>query len=459
MRSLKYLLTAALMLGLSAGAYAELQNVEIGGQLTIRGNYLDGDGASMVPNVSWVEQRTRLNIKADFTDEVTTFFEFDHYNAWGEDFRSDYVTGLDFRGNGDVALYQAYIEASEMWGVPLRARIGRQEIALGSQWLVGVNDANAFPTGLSFDAIRLTYGSEADMFTLDAIWAKLNERAGDIFDDDTDMYAIYGSYLGLEDIALDAYWIWVRDDNPGQLPFAGINNVLDVDIHTIGLRGAGTVGAFDFEAEAAYQWGEIDRPRVNLFRTQNFDYGEWALNLELGYTFDMQMNPRVHAGFAYFGGSDPANSNRRWGLFGLRGGDTDLSFNRLFSNKEYSKFLDNWDRDLTNVLIYNLGLSIMPTESLELALVGSYFQVDDELITRRWFRQQRAGDSLGYEVGINADYHYTEDLVFRAGYAHFFARSGMFDNNAVVNNGLTRVFADTTGDNYNYLFFETEISF
>src|SRR5690554_6780808 len=113
MRSLKFLLTTAMVLGLSAGAHAELQNVEVGGQLTIRGNYLDGEGpGSMIPDAAWVEQRTRLNIKADFTDEVSAFIEFDHYNPWGDDFRSDYVTGSDFRGNGDVALYQAYIEAN-----------------------------------------------------------------------------------------------------------------------------------------------------------------------------------------------------------------------------------------------------------------------------------------------------------------------------------------------------------
>ncbi len=458
MRSIKYLLTAAaIVVGMSLAAHAELQNVEVGGSLRIRGNYFDGKANAIINNSAWVEQRTRLNVKADFTDEVTAFIEFDHYHNWGEDFRSDYVTGLDFRGTGDVALYQAYIEANDMWGVPLRARIGRQELAFGSQFMIGVNDTASGFAGLSFDAIRLTY--DTDMFSVDAVWAKLAEDFGDIFDDDTDMYAIYGSYKGLEDIVIDAYWIWVRDDNPGTLPVAGINNVLDVDVHTIGLRGAGTIGAFDFEAEAAYQWGEIDRPRINFFRKGDFDYGEWALNLELGYTFDMVANPRVFAGFAYLGGSDPANSQRRnFGRFGLRGGSVDLSFNRLFSNWEYTEFFANTDE--TNMLIYRLGLSAMPTESLEVSLVGAYFQVDDEAVLRRGiFRETRAGDSLGYEVGLYADYNYTEDLVFRVGYAHFFGRSGMFENNAVIANGLARVFADSRSDDWNYLFFETEISF
>ena len=71
----------------------------------------------------------------------------------------------------------------------------------------------------------------------------------------------------------------------------------------LGLRGAGTIGAFDFEAEAAYQFGEadIDGP---LFNDLNVDFEEWGLNLELGYTFDMTWQPRVYAGFAYLGGGD-----------------------------------------------------------------------------------------------------------------------------------------------------------
>jgi hypothetical protein len=136
---------AALLCGISGGAYAELQNVEVGGGIRIRGNWYDFDDS--LAEVAFVEQRTRLNFKADFTDNVSTFIEVDNYGNWGTDFRSDYFTGLDGAGGGDVALYQAYIDVKEMWGTPLNLRVGRQEVALGSQWLLGVNDASSLFTG------------------------------------------------------------------------------------------------------------------------------------------------------------------------------------------------------------------------------------------------------------------------------------------------------------------------
>ena len=71
MRTFKLAVIMALMVGLSFGAYAELQNVLVNGSIRIRGNYLDYDELTVPANVvpgrvvlgdeaAWVEQRTRL---------------------------------------------------------------------------------------------------------------------------------------------------------------------------------------------------------------------------------------------------------------------------------------------------------------------------------------------------------------------------------------------------------------
>ena len=200
MRSLQTMLIAAIIVGLGSSAYAELQNVQVGGSIRIRGNVFELD---TLGDVSFVEQRTTIDVTADFTDEVSAFIELDSYDIWGEDFRSNYVTGVDFRAasGDDVELYQAYIEAREMWGTALRARIGRQEMSLGSEWLVGVNNASSIYQGLSFDGIRLTYAT--DVFSVDGFWTKLAERFGDFGDNDVDFYGLYVSYTGFEDIVID----------------------------------------------------------------------------------------------------------------------------------------------------------------------------------------------------------------------------------------------------------------
>ena len=424
MRSMAMFVIAGLVAAISTVAMAELQNVEVGGSIRIRGSYYDFD-KNPVGDVSFIEQRTRLNVKADFTDNVTAFIELDSYDIWGEDFRSqNYALGFDTRAASidDVEVYQAYIEAREMWGTPLVLRVGRQELSFGSEWLVGVNDASSVFTGLSFDAAKLSY--ETDMFSATAFVAKLAENFGNFADDDLDFYGLYLSYTGLEDIVLDAYWMYVRDDSAILL--------VDSDLHTVGLRGSGALGAFDFEAEAAYQFGRI--------KARGFDWDAFGVNLEAGYTFDISWQPRIYLGFAY--------------LEGASGGD--LAFNRLFSNWEYSEFLEN--TELSNAFVYRAGVSAMPTETIELALMGAYFVADKVDSGGWWFWRWEDSDKVGLELGLYADYHYTEDLVFRAGYAHFFGGKGIRDGANIGLNGFD-VFSGGKSDNYHYLFIETELSF
>ena len=80
-------LCLAMLVAIAGGpAWAELQNVELSGNLRIRGSFYNYDS---LPNQSFVEQRTRLGVKADFTNDITAFVEFDSWNAWGDNFRSN----------------------------------------------------------------------------------------------------------------------------------------------------------------------------------------------------------------------------------------------------------------------------------------------------------------------------------------------------------------------------------
>ena len=457
----KVLVAVALIVGLSGIAAAELQNVSIGGSIRIRGNYFNMDYARVRGgffydggfNVvtfgkhAFIEQRTRLNVKADFTQDVSAFFEFDYYNWWGDDFRSNYLTGADYRaGLNSVDLYQAYIQAENMWGTPLAMRVGRQELAFGSQFLVGVNDASHSFTGLSFDALRLTYAT--DLVSIDAVAAKLAENYADFMDDDVDFYAVYGSYLGIDDVTLDAYWMFVRDDAGYTERFVDVNKV---NLHTIGLRGAGVIGGFDFDLEAAYQFGNVYGVRNPWFRVfrpyADVDIDEFAVNAEVGYTFDMTMQPRVFARFAYLGGGKPNRSC--WN------NDYTMPFNRLFSNIKYSEFLDNYtlfQSGMTNVFFYGVGVEALVTEALEMKLVGSYYHADQYPHPRR-----RASKGLGWEVGLYADYHYSDDLVIRAGYAHFFGKRGL-ETARIGAHGFL-LWGGDRNDDYDYVFVETEINF
>ncbi len=439
---------AVLLVAAASLAYADLQNVEVGGSIRIRGNYYNFDSLG---DMSWIEQRTRLNVKADFTSEVSAFIEFDYYSGWGDDFRSNYLSGADARSgvDDDVHLYQAYIEARNLWGSPLSARVGRQELSFGTEWLVGVNNAAAVFTGLSFDALRLTYST--DLFSLDAVAAKLAESYGDFGEDDTDFYALYFSYTGIENLTLDAYWMYLRDEAPA----LGADVYLPaekLDLHTLGLRAAGIIGGFDFDVEAAYQVGDVDGLPSACpygFGEADVDYDVFAVNAEIGYTFETAWAPRPFARFAYFGGGDTDY---------LKGfsNDRDLPFNRLFSNWEYTEFFANTDE--SNLLYYAVGIGAAPTEAVSLSLVCAYFEVDETVPSVGWWLGKADSHrEVGLEVGLYADYQYSEDLVVRAGYAHFFGQEGL-EKNLFIFNGLDAWGGDED-DAYDYVFVEMELAF
>ncbi len=502
MRSIMTFATVAALVGLASASYAELQNVEVGGQIRIRANYYDLD-ESLSQESSWVEQRTRLSVKADFTDEVSMFIELDEWGIWGDSLRTNYITGLDGDNAAadEVSLYQAYIQADQMWGTPLRLRVGRQELSFGSEWLVGTNDTSSFFTGLSFDAIRLDYIT--DEFSVTGVVSHLADKASGIggtgndglLDDDVVMTALYASYTGLEDITIDAYYLGVYDDdqagvgvtpqtafaalegrrqwgvaNPG---FLALNNTFDriaeeTTIHTIGLRGAGTYGAFDFEAEVAYQFGEVEvhNPFVLAFwdigNTSDKEYDNLAANVSVGYTFDVSWTPRIGLGFAYFGGAEEEEQTHSLPFGGIFDWQEELGFNRLFSNWEYSEFLEN--TDLSNAMIFTGSLSANPTEAIALNLYAAYF-LSNETPEYGWGWElfHETDDKLGFEVGLYGEYSYTEDLIFRSGIAGFWSGEGVKADhrpgNALNGNGLFPTgFADDDQTMF-YVFLETELKF
>ena len=65
---------------------------------------------------------------------------------------------------------------------------------------------------------------------------------------------------------------------------------------------------------------------------------------------------------------------------------------------------------------------------------------------------------LGIETELTATYHYSEDLVFEAGWAHLFVDDGATDGTYVLFNGLG-FSGGTSDDDADYLYLETRIQF
>ncbi|MBI4557842.1 MAG: alginate export family protein [Candidatus Hydrogenedentes bacterium] len=519
---------AAALTVLASSAYAELQNMVVGGEVRIEGNYVTNwanapgplriripagflparsigevvsgapafNGLGAVSPFSWdnksnslkfVEQRTRLHVRADFTDDVSAFIEFDSYDWWGEDFRSNYVTGADARAvsGNDVEVYQAYIEANQMWGYPLRLRIGRQELSFGSEWLVGPKEFGPFFSGRSFDGVRLTYAQEP--ITVDVFASKLAENSPIEEDGDIDFYGVYASCTAVENITFDAYWLYVRDsrslnDTNFVWPIEWVEDIIGVDdydptnLHTVGLRGAGTWGALDFNAEAAYQFGDADQIGFNfkpfLYGDDDADFSAWAATVDVGYTFEMAWQPRVHAGYSYYSGEDNRDISFWDWLNPFDRPEASVSFNRLFSNRMYNGFFD-LQNDLSNVHVFRAGANLHPLEKVDLMLDAAYFLADEPFDWPAYvsvgrfrvpiapllsFWTTESDDDLGVVTDIVGVYHYSEDLAFMLHWSHLFAGDALEDGNYNNFNGLL-FNGGSDNDDGDFFTFETRIKF
>ena len=522
------LILALLVASIAMPVWAELQNVEVGGEVRIRGNYISNwattsapvevrfpatalvgraigeffsgvpanNGLGVVSPYGWdndnarlkfLEQRTKLNVSADFTDEVRAFIELDEYSWWGEDFRSEYVTGTDFRSvsNNDVEVYQSYIEANEMFALPLRARIGRQELAFGSQWLVGPKDFGPFFSGRSFDGVRLTYGGES--YSVDAWWTKLADTSPVEEDGDVDFYGVYASCTAIENITFDAYWLWLRDarelsdTNLGWVgeeveSWFGLDNYDVTSMHTIGLRAAGMYAGFDFDIEAAYQFGDAARQgfffKPFVYGDDGAEFDNWAITAQAGYTFDIAWQPRPFLRYAFYEGEDNRDISFLDWINPFDRPEASISFNRLFSNHMYNGFMD-LQNDLSNVHVFMGGVVTHPTETLDVVLDASYYMADETFDAPVYFKSNKrripiapffpfwteeADDDLGWTTDIVATYHYSEDLAFTLHWSHLFTGDGLSDGNYVSRNGLMYT-GGSEDDDGDFITFETSLKF
>jgi hypothetical protein len=498
-------------------AEAELQNVTVGGAVEVYGahysdiyesnpalgiripddflpkrpigpygteSFFSSDGKSH--SISFVEQRTRLHVNADMTDHVRAFVELDDIATWGEDFRSDYATGTDLRANtgDDLEVFQSYVELQELAGQPLTLRIGRQAMTFGSGWVVGENPAPDPLTGLSFDAVRATWNP--GKLTLDAWWSKLAESNAMEEDGDVDFYGLYASYAATQDIVFDAYWMFVRDagrinDTDGTWQSEWVENWLGYDdydvtnLHTVGLRSAGTVGALDWEVEGAYQFGNADRVgslfRSGAYGDDDASWNTWGAHGEVGYTFDCAWKPRVYAHAMYFGGEDNRSLTFAQWLNPFYRPKASVSFNRLFSDQEHDSFFDG--SAITNSWEWCAGVSARPVEQVEVRASVQYqaavegFDLPRSLHVGKWsilyapdysFLTEPGAKDLGWQVSLGATYNYSDDLSFEAGYTHLFPGDGLEDGAFIDENGL-RFVGGRGHDDADYFYGYTKLEF
>jgi hypothetical protein len=504
--STRFLTVLVTFLLFAAVAQAELQQVSVGGELRIRGRWymntftqgfaretripnawlgkrpIGFNGVSSIfawdgDTVDWAryESSVLLDVKAEFTDNIGAVIELYDFHQWGEDFRSNYITGNDFRAttSDDVEINQAYIHVRSLFDSPIGVVVGRQRVKLGKGWLI--SDMLTPSQYISHDGILLHYLQ--DPWAILAFTAKPLETMGG--DDDADIYGMYGTWAGMDALALSGYWMLLRhatgvEDTYGGLFQEWLEDRLDIDdydatkLHTVGMRAFGMKGGWDYDLEVAYQFGEADhtgamfRPVGMRYGDDDAEYDNWGAQLDLGYTFqETAWSPRLLMQACYFQGHDNRDISF-WGWINpFYTPEASVSFNRLLSSENHVPTINDngW---LSNFYQITGGVELQPTEKITLHMHVAKEWIDEPfdfpVFPGLPFWTREGSDDLGWEIAAWAKYNYSDDLSFMLYGNVLFPDDGLTDGAFIQFNG-TDFSGGSDNDTAGYLFWMSTLKF
>ena len=340
-----------------------------------------------------------------------------------------------------VRLYQGYIDFKELFAPELRLVVGRQELAFGTEFILGNED---FFGGRTHDGLLLEWKSEA--LSLSGLVTAEAQRDFDIapppegnedFDYDW-MAGIYGEYEATTDLRFDAY----------VLHFEARSSIENVDI----LQTA-TGPAFDssfFDALTGSFWTVGARGFLGRVKVGD---GFMAFNAELAYQFGADGDADISglSGEFLFNwwfdapGSDGWNPILTLGYYYCEGGNRDgsrMGFQPMFINRHF-EVVDRNDPSrpyyagggrygnmdlvpLSNIHMFRSALTVAPSEDIELGVGYLLAIVADD--------QGLGTGVLGHEIDLFGSYryHYAEGrgkgtIIFGANLSVFFPGDGASD--------------------------------
>jgi hypothetical protein len=237
-------------------------------------------------------------------------------------------------GTGEVnamEMVQAYVAAdfAEPFGpdTSASAQLGRMKINFGSRRIVSSGDypnVTTGYTGLRLDA-RAADGSTATLLYVMPQQRLPNDRpsilknAVAIDRESTDL-ALWGAQVTkpalIGDVAFDALFLGLEERDGPARPTRN-RSLRTVDARVI--RNP-AVGRFDFEVEAAYQFGSLRAG--TLPADPELDISATFLHVDAGYTLDAPWRPRLSLEYDRASGDDAKSSYGRFDiLYGMRRAD------------------------------------------------------------------------------------------------------------------------------------------
>ena len=231
---------------------------------------------------------------------LAIFVQLGRYDAFGK------VAPLNPADASEGRLQQGFLELKELLlgSVDVMARLGRQEIALGSSRFVWVNDSSNIRT--AHDGARLEFRAETGA-TLDLVATRPTVSVAQAFDDwqshtGTFLAAYASMPLLVHQLSVDEYF-FVTHTTAAQ--YAGL--IGNETRETLGGRIWGSLADFTYDSDFAYQFGSFANLPIAAFGTST----------RLAYGFPaLPWRPALQFQTSYFSGSSgPPGNPRTIGTF------------------------------------------------------------------------------------------------------------------------------------------------
>jgi hypothetical protein len=292
--------------------------------------------------------------------------------------------------------------------LPMTIVVGRQEIRLGSGWLI--SDGTPLDGGRTafFDALRFTYdwadkNITADFILIDnhadsAKWFEpFNDRDIDLSEQDERGAILYLAQKTGKDSGRDLYFVYKQDRH------RVINSGDEGEIYTIGTRFYGRLSEkWQYNMEFAPQFG----------RKNEKNFAAFAANNQLIYNFNDEKQNKIYLGHEYLSGNkDPDKYFDK--VFGridtwsvLYQGTIDSIDGRAYDNSNMHRIYTNWVTNLTAKTELQAGYALLFADKNTIkAGTGG-------LSNTGKFRGQLARCQLKYKVSKNIEHSLEGELFF-----------------------------------------------
>ncbi len=447
-----FCMAIAMVALVAAPANAEVQNVKVGGDITIRGisqvTYdlnsddentsvgLAGTGITGVgdENATSFMATLGLNVDVDLTDNVAGTIRLVGERDWSSSYETLYgevgsiapnvynVRGVHASTFDGVQIDLAYITLKELLYSPLTLIIGRQDLWYGDGFIIGANlrpraiMAPEFTDFRSFDAIRAIL--DYDPWTVDMFYSRVDEgvqgaRAvrvppGAVYPnalvDDSDNIEVWGLNVGyvFDQYNAEAEVYYFGETLPqapnGTARIVGSPTSKENNVHIFGARGSfEPIDNLDIRAEVA---GELGRVNVGTNAVPNVvDVSAVSSDVSASYTWvNYAWLPRLATEYVYMSGeSNPRNGN--WD-----------GFINLYRGKFYSA-IHEWQ--------------------------GIFYQVDDTIQDGTVGANSNAWTNQ-HTIIVDASIQPLDDIILEARYLHFIAAHPYARTTAVQGMGANR---------------------